>query len=79
MKYFLSFVEEAIMNPNFENWVGGRIEIYDGIQPYAIDEIRFLTDDAKAFEQLRESKDFQIVNSEGLNELKTTIRKYYQK
>jgi hypothetical protein len=27
MKYFLSFVEEAVMNPIYEGYVGGRLEI----------------------------------------------------
>ena len=78
-KYFISFIEEAIMNQNYESWVGGRIEIFDDTSPYAIEEIRFFTDNVKAFEGLRESWEFKSVSKKLLDELRTIINRYYYK
>jgi hypothetical protein len=41
-KYMLSFVEEAIMNPDYQHLRGGRIEILSDDSPYSVEEIRFL-------------------------------------
>ena len=74
---FLSFIEEGVMNPQFEDYVGGRIEIYRK-GPYADEEIRFFTKDQKRFETFRKSLDFEYVTELGLKILRRFIIKYFQ-
>jgi len=73
--YFLSFVEEAVMNPNYEGYVGGRIEVYDNgsDNPYAIEEIRFFTKKLSAYHKLRDRYDFEDVTAKGLERLRKAI------
>jgi hypothetical protein len=72
--YFLSFVEEGIMNPLYADYVGGRIEVYEiGSEKYAIEEIRFLTKKQKEYHRLRGRYDFEDVTAKGLARLKKKI------
>jgi hypothetical protein len=72
--YFLSFVEECILNPKWEGYVGGRIEVYEiGSEKYAIEEIRFLTKKLKAYHKLRGRYDFEDVTAKGLERLRKKI------
>ena len=50
--YFISFTEEGIFNPDYLNYIGGRIEIYVEEEQYAINEIRFLTKKLDEFHKI---------------------------
>lgn len=62
-RYFFSVVEEAILNPDYEDYCAGRVEVYDRYSksPYAIYEARFLI--PKEFmEDFRKTFDFKESN-----------------
>jgi len=72
--FFLSFVEECVMDPAYFDYVGGRIEVYEiGSEQYAIEEIRFFTKKQKAFYRLREKWDFEEVTAKELERLRAKI------
>lgn len=74
--YFLSFVEEAIQNTDFEGYVAGRLEIYSS-GPYADEEVRFFTDDLEKFDEFRALWDFSNVTETELNLIKAEIKTRY--
>jgi len=63
---FLSFVEECILNPDYEGFVGGRLEIYINDDPYANDEKRFLTRKQEEFYRFRDRWDMKRVTPKQL-------------
>jgi hypothetical protein len=69
VKYFISFVEEAVMNPKWAGFIGGRIEVTpdNSKSGYASEEIRFFTKDVAAFNQFRELYDFKDVDKATLD------------
>lgn len=73
-KYFLSFVEEAVMNPDYAGYVAGRIEVYpdDAVNEYATEEVRFLTKDVEAFYAFRDKYDFEDVDKATLDLIRKT-------
>jgi hypothetical protein len=72
--FFLSFVEEGVMNPAYAGYVGGRVEVYDnGTDEYAIGEIRFLTKKLKEYDRLRGRYDFEDVTAKELARLRAKI------
>jgi hypothetical protein len=72
--YFLSFVEEGILNRDYEGYVCGRIEVYEiGSEKYAIERIRFLTKNQKEYHRLRGRYDFEDVTAKGLDRLRKKI------
>ena len=77
MKYFVSFVEEGIFDPKYEDYAGGRVEIYSPKEQYAIEEIRFFTIRNKEWNDYRDRWDFKDVTVKQLSELKKTIKKKY--
>ena len=78
--YFISFVEEGIFNPTYQDWVGGRVEIYSPDEKYAIDEIRFFTKRDKSWNNFREKWDFRNVTKKELqNLIKIIAQKYHVK
>ena len=77
MLYHLSFVEEAVMNPDYEEYIGGRVEIHDNESEYAIEEIRFFTDKTYEFRKFRDVWDFEYVNEFMLNRLRRKIEGEY--
>ena len=74
--YFISFVEEGILNPDYEGYVGGRVEVYDDINEYAIEEIRFFTN-KKSWNRFRDKWDFMEVTKKQLDSLKNIIEDKY--
>ena len=76
-KYFVSFVEEVIMNLKYKDYVGGRIEIWVDDYPYDIEEIRFFTKDS-SFASFRNEWDFKDINTKQLDELEQITKKKYQ-
>jgi len=89
-KYFLSFVEEAILNSDYFGCVGGRVEVYSG-GSYADDEIRFFfkgydynqkspentqynTSKMRKWSEFREHWDFKNCTDKELKKLETIIK-----
>ncbi len=75
--YFISFVEEGIFNPKYDNYAGGRVEIYSPKEQYAIEEVRFFTIINDNWIKFRDKWDFKNITIKQLLELKKTIRKKY--
>ena len=77
--YFLSFVEEAVMNPKYKDYVAGRIEVFKDPIPYDIEEIRFFTKNLDEYYEFREKWDLSLEVSEAeLNEIKKIVaEKFY--
>lgn len=72
--FFLSFVEECILNSDYAGYVGGRIEVYDNdLDGYAIEEIRFLTKKQKEYHKLRGKWDFEDATVKELERLRKKI------
>ena len=76
--YFLSFIEEGIMDRSWAGYVGGRVEVYevgpdDIWNKYAIEEIRFLTKKQKAYHRLRGKWDFEDATARELEQLRKKI------
>ncbi len=79
--YFLSFVENVIRNPNYRGYRSGRIEVYDDEtdNPYAEEEIHFLTDRVDEYLEFREKFDFEEVTEKKLDKLRSiTKNKFYE-
>jgi len=74
--FFLSFVEECVMDPAYFEYVGGRIEVYEtghDADQYAIEEIRFFTNKQKEFYKLRGKWDFEEFTAKELERLRKKI------
>jgi len=73
--FFLSFIEEGILNRDFEGYVCGRVEVYEigADNDYAIEEIRFFTNKLSAYHKLRDRYDFEDVTAKGLERLRKKI------
>jgi hypothetical protein len=81
-KYFISFVEEAVMNPDWAGYVGGRIEVSDvgSDTGYAAEEIRFFTKNRLSeFYRLRDEYDFKEINAAQLDRLRKEVAKNFYK
>ena len=78
MKYFLSFIEEGIFDPKYEDYVGGRIEIWTD-NPWADDEFRFLTKRTEGWGEFRNKWDFKDVSRKQLEEVKKTVKEKFHK
>ena len=79
-KYFLSFVGYGIMNPKYDGYVAGRIEVHDdqAEDTYAKEEIPYFTksDDWVDF---CDKWDFMTITAEELAEIKKIVKeKYYE-
>jgi len=73
VRFFLSFIEEAVLNPDYEGYVGGRVEISETGEEYAKEEIRFFTNKLSDFYRLRDELDFKEVTAAQLQRLKKTL------
>lgn len=71
-KYFISFVGEAIFNPQYEGYTAGRLEVYERDAPYASYEYRVFTNNP-AFHSWMESIDFKRVSKKQLKDIETKI------
>lgn len=81
MTYFLSFIEEAILNPAYKGYRGGRVEVIkrDSIDgPYADEEIRFFTK-SQDFDDFRDKWDCLDVTAKQLKLVRKTIaERFYE-
>ena len=77
-RYFLSFTGECIMNPEYDGYTGGRVEVYDdaGDDTYAVEEIRYFTKN-KDFHGFVEYWDFKDVTASQLAIVKKEIKEKY--
>ena len=78
-EYTLSFVEEAIRNPMYKGWAGGRMEV---IRPdesaYSIDEIRFFTPWNDEWTKFVDKYDCKNVDKAELDKVTTIVKeKFY--
>ena len=73
VRFFLSFIEEAVLNPDYEGYVGGRVEVTKAGEDYASEEIRFFTNKLSDFYRLRDELDFKEVSAAQLQRLKKTL------
>jgi len=78
MKYFISFIEEGIMNPKYYDYIGGRIEVCLQESNFNIEEIRFFTKDKNGFNHLRELWDWTSIEEDELEDLREIIIDNYQ-
>jgi hypothetical protein len=78
-KFFLNFVEEAVMNPNYEGYIGGRVEVFDepSEDGHAIEEIRFFTNKQSEFYYFRDKWDFETVDKQTLNAIRQAIKEKF--
>ena len=80
-KIFVSFVEEAVLNPEYEGYIGGRIEVRlpEDIAFHS-EEIRFFTSHIKDFYRFRDTWDMRYVTEEQLNTIRDVVKeKFYGK
>jgi len=80
--FYLNFVEEFVLNPDYEGYRAGRVEIFQETpqeSPYAIDEYRFFypREKEKAFDIFRDKWDFKSLNEEELIKFKEFLQKEY--
>ena len=73
VRFFLSFIEEAVLNPDYEGYVGGRVEISETGEEYAKEEIRFFTNKLSDFYRLRDELDFKEVSAGKLEQLRKEL------
>jgi len=78
-KYFISFVEEAIQDPKYAGYVGGRVEVTPDGEHYAQEEIRFFTNHLSEYYRLRDAVDFTEMTSKKLDKLRNEIIKLNDK
>ncbi|MBV6343416.1 hypothetical protein [Candidatus Magnetobacterium casense] len=77
-KTYISFVEEAVMNPDYRGYIGGRIEVHrPEDRGYHSEEIRFFTDEPEKFNAFRDKYDMKEVTKEQLEAIKEIVRLYF--
>ena len=72
-EYYLSFVGEGIMNPKYEGYIAGRIEVCRPEDVYSCSEIRFFTNKLEEFNLIEEEYEFKEVTKEELAEFREMI------
>ena len=81
-KWFLNFVGEGILNPDYAGWVGGRIEVSEdwpeSNQPWPVMELRYLTPKAEEFYQFAEEYDFKTLNRQQLGRMAVENKMRFQ-
>ena len=75
--YWVSFVEEGIFNPDYEDYIAGRVEIWTHWSEFDIDEWRFLTKDLKGFYKMRDNYDCKSFSFWGLRKFKKMVENYH--
>jgi hypothetical protein len=77
MNSYISFVEEMIMNPKYEEYRGGRLEVYNKTSSYAVEEIRFFTPKYKEYLEFRRKWDMKTVTPEELRKIRKTLEEEF--
>jgi len=65
------------MNPQYQKYVGGRIEVYNGTYPYTIKEIRFFTDKRKKFMKFRDKWDMEYITEAQLKQVESIVESIF--
>jgi len=80
-EYFLNFIEEAVLNPDYSDYIAGRVEIFDEPSEtgYDIDEYRFLVhrDKWREFWDFRDEWDFKVIDENKLKWFKEFVESNY--
>ena len=72
---YISFIEEAVMNPKYQGCIAGRIEVYDDRnEGYSSREIRFFTRDIDEFNIFRDEWDMKEVTYEELDFIRDIVK-----
>ena len=74
---YISFVEEAVLNPDYRGYIGGRIEVERPGDHFPSDEIRFLTKRVREFGNFREAWDMKKVSPTELRMIETEIARRF--
>lgn len=74
---FISFVEEAVMNPDYQGYIGGRIEVNYPGDHYHSEEIRFFTNEPGRFNDFRDKWDMKKITQDDLDTLKKIVRLHH--
>ncbi len=79
-EYTLSFVEEAVRNPEYSGWIAGRMEIIKPAESsHSIDEVRFFTPRNDEWTKFMDEYDGKDVDKTELDEIiKIVKEKFYQ-
>lgn len=74
---YISFVEEAVLNPDYQGYIGGRIEVYRSKDcTFNSEEIRFFTKDIDGFNAFRDEWDMKEITPAQLAFVKDTVKVY---
>ena len=68
----IAFCEEAVLNPNYKGYIGGRLEIYSD-DNYPIYECRFFTNKVSLFEEFRLKWDGEQVSNKQLKKIEKKL------
>jgi len=74
---FISFVEEAVLNLDFQGYIGGRIEVSFLNDLYPSEEIRFFTKDVENFHTFRDAWDMLEITRTDLDYIRKVVREAY--
>lgn len=70
-------MEEAVLNSDYEGYIGGRIEISGLGNAFPREEIRFFTNNIEAFYEFREYWDMKEVSEYELRRIRDDVHLYY--
>lgn len=71
MKYFLSFIEQGVLNPKYKDYISARVEVFKDDKE--VDELGILTKKMEKYHRFRDLWDFQEVNQRQYLQIKYYI------
>lgn len=78
-RYYISFTQEMIMDPQFSDYIGGRLETCNGmLSPYSIEEQRIFTRDVEDFYKDLDKVEWKDSTLKKLNKRLKNFDKYYE-
>lgn len=79
-RYYISFTQEMIMDPQFSDYIAGRLEICNGmLSPYSLEEQRVFTRDIGNFYVDLDKVEWKDSTLKKLNKRLKNFDKYYEK
>ena len=79
-RYYISFTQEMIMDPQFGDYIAGRLETCNGmLSPYSIEEQRVFTKDIGNFYDDLDKVEWKDSTLKKLNKRLKNFDKYYEK
>ncbi len=74
----ISFIEEAVLNPNYRGYIGGRIEVHrPSDKGFHSEEIRFFTKDIDGFNEFRDQWDMRDITPKELDFIRDTVKEFW--